>query len=846
MSRRPPLALAAWLALSAPAVASPDGTEPPKTPTVQAKTEGLRKIDGFAPLYWDARSGKLYWEVSHFGREFLYQEALASGLGSNPVGLDRGQLGASHVVVFRRYGPKVLLVAPNDRFRARTDRRTERRAVEESFAPSVLAGFSVEAEDPGKGGAGRVLVDATDFFLRDAHAVAEQLRRAKQGAYKLDKARSALDPDRTRGFPKNTEVEAVLTFATDGDPGRLVARTAADGQAVTVRLRHSLVELPELDGSFKPRPADPRVGVFGVEFYDFAAPLTAPVETRWVARHRLLKKDPAAAVSEPVEPIVYYVDPGAPEPVRTALVEGASWWARAFEAAGFKGAFRVEVLPDDADPMDLRYNVIQWVHRSTRGWSYGTTVIDPRTGEILKGRVTLDSLRARQDALIGSGLLNHGSHDLADGRDRCAVAAGPGPEHLAGLEPGADLMGVVLARIRQLSAHEVGHTLGLAHNFAASTYGRASVMDYPAPLVTIKEGRLDLSDAYARGVGAYDLFAIRYAYAQFPPGADEAKELREVVRRGVADGLLFLSDADARPAGAAHPLANLWDNGDDPVAGLRHEMEVRRIGLDRFGLNALADGAPLSDLEAKLLPLYLHHRYQLQAAVKAVGGVSYTYAVKDGDGPSPARVVEVVPADRQREALRAVLETLAPQNLVIPRRVLDLIPPTAFGSGGGTAEIFSGSTGRAFDPVAAATVAADLAVSGLLNPQRAARLEEFHARHANLPGFGEVVDALISRTFDARHPDDPRSTAVVRALRSLTVTRLIELGADPKAAPQVRAIASESLRRLSGRVALGDVHGRALVDQIERFLRRPDETDRRTAPPPPPPGDPIGAAARGH
>ncbi len=452
-------------------------------------------------------------EISRFDKEFLYQIALASGLGSNPVGLDRGQLGDSRVVLFRRVGPKVLLVEPNYKYRAVTDRKPERRAVEDSFAQSVHWGFKVEAEENGN-----VLVDATAFFLRDAHGVAERLRQARQGAYRLDDSRSALESGRTKGFPKNTEVEALLTFTADGETGRLVAETAPSPRAVTLRQRHSLVELPELGSGFKPRRADPRVGVFTVDFYDFATPVTEPVERQYIARHRLIKKDPKAEISEPVAPIVYYVDPGAPEPVRSALVEGASWWAKAFEASGFRNAYKIEVLPDDADPMDLRYNVIQWVHRSTRGWSYGSSVIDPRTGEILKGRVTLDSLRARQDALIGTGLST-----AEPPLGACAAGAGPGAEYLSELDPMAETAAMVLARIRQLSAHEVGHTLGFSHNFAASACGRSSVMDYPAPLVKIRDGKtLDLSDAYAKGVGAYDVLAVRYAYEQFPAGADEA------------------------------------------------------------------------------------------------------------------------------------------------------------------------------------------------------------------------------------------------------------------------------------------------------------------------------------
>jgi hypothetical protein len=671
--------------------------------------------------------------------------------------------------------------------------------------------------------------------------VVERLRQTKQGSYRLDDGRSALEAGRTKGFPKNTEVEALLTFAADGETGRLVAETAPSSRAVTVRQRHSLVELPALNSGFTPRRADPRVGVFTVDFYDFGTPFTEPVERQFIARHRLIKKDPKAEVSEPIAPIVYYVDPGAPEPVRSALVEGASWWARAFEAAGFKDAFKVEVLPDDADPMDLRYNVIQWVHRSTRGWSYGTSVIDPRTGEILKGRVTLDSLRARQDALIGTGLLT-----AEPPRGACAAGNGPGAEHLASLDPSAEPASMVLARIRQLSAHEVGHTLGLAHNFAASTYGRASVMDYPAPLVKIRDGKtLDLSEAYAKGLGAYDLMAIRYAYAQFPPGADGPKQLREIVRKGVSDGLLFLSDADARPAGAAHPLANLWDNGDDPVASLRHEMKVRAIGLEQFGLDRLPEGAPLSDLEAKLLPLYLHHRYQLQAAIKTLGGVRYTYAVKDGDAVRPSSIAPVEPADRQRAALAAVLETIDPRALILPERLLAMIPPQAYNRPEGTAERFTGQTGLVFDPAAAAVTAADIAVSGLLNPQRAARLVEFRARGLDAPGFDEVVAALIKKAWDGA-PRERSAGAVARAVQWLVVTRLIGLAGDEKVDPRVRATAAHALEALAREVENQSAPSAlqpddwAIAEEIHRFLKRPDPNHRRADPAPSPPGDPIG------
>jgi hypothetical protein len=833
---------------------------------LRERTKDLQKLDGYLPLYWDAEQGRLLLEIARFNQEFLYQTSLQTGVGSNPIGLDRGQLGSTHVVFFERVGPKVLLVEPNQHYRARTSDANERRAVEESFARSVLWGFKVEAAE-----GDRVLVDATSFFLRDAHGVAETLRQTQQGSFSLDESRSAIYLPRTKNFPLNTEVEAMLTF-NSGEPGALVRQTTPTPQSLSVREHHSFVQLP--DDNYRPRRYDPRVGNIHIEFYDYATPITEPIEQRWIIRHRLVKKDPNAAVSEPVKPIIYYVDPGAPEPIRSALVEGASWWNEAFEAAGFKNAFQVKVLPADADPMDIRYNMINWVHRSTRGWSIGDNVNDPRTGEIIKGNVTLGSLRIRQDYMIGSGLIPQtdngattrgGSSALDSTRNdllrggSCDFGATLDDDYLAALDPSTDAAAMSLARIRQLAAHEVGHTLGLEHNFAASTYaGRASVMDYPAPLVEIKNGKLDLSNAYARGIGVYDKFAITYAYAQFPPNADEDVSLARIVQDGIERGMLFLTDQDARPFGAANPLANLWDNGDDPVAMLRHEMEVRRIGLSQFGLASIADGTPLSILEAKLLPLYLHHRYQLQAAVKTVGGLYYTYSVKTtretylhgyGSVATPSLVQQIVPAARQRDALAAVLDTLRPDVLAIPPRILDLIPPRAPGFEGNTIELFAKRTDPAFDPVNVATIAADLAVSSLLEPHRAARLVDYHSRDAANPDFHEVVAALLRRTWFDAAPRDEHQAEIARAVQSLTVARLMDLAANDTASTQVRATATQALRDLqdllkkpTGMITTSELaHRRATLDDIERFLTRPDAPRKRTAPPPTPPGDPIGA-----
>ncbi len=799
------IVLAATVALALPPAAIA------QIPTIAEKTRTFEKIDGFVPMYWDAGAGKLWLEVSRLGQEILYISSLPAGVGSNDIGLDRGQLGGERIVRFERVGPKVLLVQPNYAYRAVTDNPDEQRAVEQSFAKSVLWGFKVEAESNGA-----VLLDATDFVTRDAHDVIGAMRRTQQGTFRLDPSRGALYLERTRGFPRNTEIEATLTFLSD-NPGRFVRDVAASPEAVTVRQHHSFVALPE--PGYVPRRSDPRAGYFGISYADYATPINEPILQRFISRHRLQKKDPGAAVSEAVKPIVYYLDRGVPEPIRTALLDGARWWNQAFEAAGYRDAFRVELMPEGADPMDVRYNVIQWIHRQTRGWSYGSTVTDPRTGEIIKGHVSLGSLRVRQDFLIAQGLT---------------------APFLNGDESATESERMALARIRQLSAHEVGHTLGLQHNYISSSQGRASVMDYPHPNIKLTNGRIDLSDAYQDGIGAWDKEAIKFGYQDFPPGTDEKAALSGLIGAARARGLTFLTDQDARPAGSAHPQAHLWDNGVTIADELDRMMKVRRVALDQFGDRAIPRGAPMATLEEVLVPLYLHHRYQVEAAAKVIGGQWYDYALR-GDGVEPVK--SVAPKD-QLAALGSILATLKTSELALPRSILARIPPRPV-TYAPHRELFDRSTGLVFDAISPAAAAADMVVQFVFNPERAARLVQQKALDPGQPGLDLVIDRVVASAFDAS-PASAYEAEIGRAVQRVVLDRLMGLAVSAKMS-QVRAVATQKLSQLVGRpiqagaVSAENRAARALfAADIRRFLARPHDATKLIAAPDAPPGSPIG------
>lgn len=775
-------------------------------PTISEKTEGLTKTEGYFDYYYDQSKDQLWLEVDKLDTEFIYVNSLTAGVGSNDIGLDRGQLGGTRVVYFERRGPKVLLVQPNYDYRAETDNELEKKSVREAFASSIIAGFEVAAEEDGK-----VLIDMTDFLLRDAHGVTDRLRGMGQGSYSLDKSRSALYPEGTMNFPKNTEFEATLTFG-GSNAGGYVRSVVPSPDAITVRQHHSFVELP--DDGYEKRAMDPRAGYFGISYQDYGTPINQDLTKRYIARHRLEKKNPEADMSEPVEPIVYYLDNGTPEPVRSALLDGARWWDQAFEAAGYKDAFIVKVLPEDAHPLDVRYNVIQWVHRSTRGWSYGSSVTDPRTGEIIKGHVSLGSLRVRQDFLIAVGLLAPYSND----------------------ESNNTMQEMALARIRQLSAHEVGHTLGIAHNFAASTTGDASVMDYPHPQPRLVNGEIDLSSPYDVGIGEWDKVAVAYGYQDFPEGTDEKEALDGILEEAYDSGLKYISDADARPQSGAHPDAHLWDFGADPASQLSTILDIRKTALENFGTANLKQGQAMAELEDALVPMYFFHRYQLEGTVKLIGGLDYSYNTKGDNLPGP----KIVAKSTQEKALAEMLKAIEPAILAIPENLLELIPPRP-SSLGYSRELFNGNTGPALDALGIAETAADLPVSLILNADRANRLVEYGARDNNL-SLEKVLDELIAVSWDKK-PQKGYLGSIQRVVNHVVLKNMIELAASGNANPVTKAITHKKLTDLQSKLSgKSDADSRYAVYTIGKFLTDPEDFETEDAPAPPP-GSPIGTDA---
>ena len=773
------------------------------------KSGDFKPYNGYFDYYYDESEDKIYLEVDDLETEFLYVYSLSSGVGSNDIGLDRGQLGNEQIVFFRKAGNKLLLIQPNLRYRALTENPLEKKSVEQAFAKSVLYGFPI-VETKGDS----YIIDLTGFLMQDAHGVADRLKRTNQGSYSLDASRSALNLERTRAFPKNVEFDVLLTFK--GDPkGDYVRSVTPNPKLVTVTQHHSFIEAP--GPGFEMREFDPRSGAYPFSYYDYATPVEQSLMKRFITRHRLEKKDPSAPVSEAVEPIVYYLDNGTPEPVRSALLEGGRWWNQAFEAIGFKDAFQLKMLPDDADPLDVRYNVIQWVHRSTRGWSYGSSITDPRTGEIIKGHVSLGSLRIRQDFMIAQALAEKPYESSNE-------------NHQAMLE-------LALARIRQLSAHEIGHTLGFSHNFAASSIGKVSVMDYPHPEFLLNGGKIDFSRAYETGIGEWDKVSVAYAYSDFPDGRDAPEALREILRKAEADGLRYITDRDARATGGAHALAHLWDNGKSASAELGRVLQLRNIAMDQFSPANIPSMQPYAVLEDVFVPLYFLHRYQTEAAVKLVGGMDYRYSLR-GDATKPW---SFLPRKEQQQALETVLRTLDASELAIPERILEWFPPRPIGYYG-TRESFKGRTGVSFDPLGAAETAADMTLGLLLHPQRASRLVNQQSLEPDQLGLKEVISTLVDGTIKKTQKDAYLSE-VQQVVNFRVLEHLMVLANNREVHPQVNAIAYAGLDDLKKALLRegSSTMAREMVRRITRFETHPEEFKAEAAPKIPD-GSPIGMA----
>lgn len=781
--------------------------------SISDKTKGMTAYQGYFDFYYDANTDKVWLEIDKFDQEFLYVSGLPAGIGSNDIGLDRNQLGSTKVLKFIKSGPKILLVQPNYSFRAVSDNQDEVKSVEEAFAQSVIWGFKAEVSEDGK-----ALIDLSPFLLRDAHGVANRLQRGNQGAYRIDASRSSMYLDRTKNFPKNSEFESIITFVGSARGGNVRSVTPS-ADAITVRMHHSMVELP--DGNYQPRVFDPRSGYGASTYLDYATPIDQPLRKRFIRRHRLEKKNPNAALSEAVEPIIYYLDRGAPEPIKSALIEGASWWNQAYEAAGYKDAFQVKVLPPDADPMDVRYNVINWVHRSTRGWSYGSSVTDPRTGEIIKGHVLLGSLRIRQDFLIAQGLIEA----YEDGKT-----------------PDPRLEELALARLRQLSAHEVGHTLGISHNFAASTNDKSSVMDYPHPQVNInRAGKLDFFRTYEVGIGEWDKRTIIYGYQDFPEGTDEEKALKEMLTENDKMGLRYITDSDSRAISGANPHGHLWDNGRSAISELERLSNVRAMALSTFGEKNIPLGTPMAELERVLVPLYLAHRYQIEAVSKIIGGVEYSYTV-NGDGkPSNQMIKDAT----QRSALNSLLKTLDPKFLALPEKLIEMLPPPPPGYGRGR-EHFKSHTGPTFDPIGAAESSAANSIVFLLNPQRMTRVIEQSARVEGRMDIFAVFDKLFA-SVGAKSGQSGLEQEIGRMTEKLALQHLLGLAGDRNIMQQVTAAALYQTMQLEEQYSAAMKSGTPaqkshylyLYNEIQKYKANPAEY-KTPAIPSLPDGSPIG------
>lgn len=760
-------------------------------------TASMESEEGFVTVHYDEEEGRFFLEIDRLGEDFLYLTALATGSGTVSPMLDRGQIDSEYIGRFLRQGDRVYFELQNPRFTA-SDAENEAlvRSVEESFAKSVIASFEIVEKEEG-----RFLVDATDFFTSDALGIQRSLQEAEQGSYTHDPERSYIH--KARAFPENTEIQTAVTYAAD-DPSAEMRSHVPDGRYLTHRIHHSLVALPQ--EGYEPRDLDPRVGYFSVERYDFARDFDEDYVQRYAVRHRLEKTDPEAEVSDVEEPIVYYVDPAIPEPYREAFFEGFEWYAGLFEAAGFRNAFEVRDMPEDMDPMDARYNTVVWVHRSGPGASVGPTFTDPRTGEIIKATVRMDSHRS----LVNFSMFQ--AYSPAFGED-------------------FDTGEFAMARRRQHAAHEIGHTLGLAHNFIAESYGRASVMDYPAPRLRLTdEGLVDISEAYSPGPGAYDSLAIEWGYAEFAEEAEEEAGLQEIVEEVIERDLEFITHPWQGISGS-HPRAGTWALSEEPLSEFEEALEVRQVLMEHFDESALLEEEPLWRMNERFNHVYFYHRFMLDALTKYLGGYAFQYSIK-GDGRGAG---EVVPAEEQWQALELLMNALEAEHLRIPEHVVEQMAPRPYGYSDHDLAINTAGA-PAFDQLDPARAFARLLFDQLLGPERVARVVAFADRDSDMPAMEEVVDYLIDRVWERETGEQP--TYDIVAQRALT-TALMELSGSDDAVYEAQAAADYGLDRIrellegpAPEEARLRSHQRRTAREIERFFRDgtiPEQPDPPTS-----------------
>lgn len=750
------------------------------------------------PVQVAAAQGKILVTLPPAGSDgvsgrFLYTTHVRSGLGSTDIRFDRGMMGRTQVLAFRRIGKKVAVIFENPRFRAEGGSPEEQNGVKTSFAFVTAAMLDIAGTKPD----GSLVVDLAPFISSDVMNVAGMINGGEAGGFpegtqiatgtgfKLVADASAADPASVKVFPDNVEMDALMTFQGD-KPGPEIGDISPDPRRVSVTIHHSFIRLP--GPGFVPRKFDIRTGTIPTQVYDFKKPLGGELVYQLANRFRLEKIDPTAARSKVKKPIIFYIDNAAPEPVRSALLKGVGWWSQAFDAAGFIDGFQAKILPAGADPMDIRYNIVHWSNRLTRSWSYGEEVVDPRTGEILRGGVVLGGDRARQDTLIFEGL------------------AGVADENSGGAN---DPVRVTLARMSQLGAHEVGHAIGYMHNFAGSTQDRTSVMEYPGPRIKLTpDGKIDLSDAYAVGIGSWDKFEVDWLYGQAAPGEDPEVLAGKKVDTMVAAGTRFITDIDSRADNTPTPWASMWDDGPDPVAELPRLMKVRATALSGFGEAVLHPGEPLANLRRKFVPVWLLHRYQVVAASKSIGGMDYSYKVA-GDGHAlPAPVAN----DRQEMALSNILACLDAKTLTVPKPLVEMMSAGINGreSRAFDVEVFDTAGSSVFDGLAATDAAVQLTLGPLLEPLRLTRVYEQHARDASLLGVEELVDKLLAATIGQAHD------AVGRRIAYRTLVMLAQAAGSRQTSPDVAAIITDRLERSADSLAKADdpAWGRTMAKMV--------------------------------